>query len=425
MMILFFALVGNLSGLMYLDVVAVNATTFGAWVLTDAPGWEAGYHDLCWLSQFVSEMFPQPRGAARAPNRARERATHERANDRGIERGRTSAREADAMGGHSINDAYEKLEKIGQGTYGKVYKARERANGRLVALKKTRLEMEEEGVPSTALREVSLLQMLSESPYIVRLLRVEHVEEDGKAMLYLVFEFLDQDLKQYMDMTGRGPTNPLPTSVVQNYMYQLCLGCAHLHKHGVMHRDLKPQNMLVDKAKNLLKIADLGLGRAFSVPVKSYTHEIVTLWYRAPEVLLGGSHYSTPVDMWSVGCMFAEMARKQPLFPGDSELQQLLHIFKLLGTPSEQTWPGVSNLRDWHEFPQWKPQDLSKVIPQLDEHGIDLLSKLLVYDPAKRIHATDALEHPYFDSLDKSQFEQIEREFEIEFAQEKENRMAQ
>ena len=329
------------------------------------------------------------------------------------------------MGGHSINDAYEKLEKIGQGTYGKVYKARERANGRLVALKKTRLEMEEEGVPSTALREGSLLQMLSESPYIVRLLRVEHVEEDGKAMLYLVFEFLDQDLKQYMDMTGRGPTNPLPTSVVQNYMYQLCLGCAHLHKHGVMHRDLKPQNMLVDKAKNLLKIADLGLGRAFSVPVKSYTHEIVTLWYRAPEVLLGGSHYSTPVDMWSVGCMFAEMARKQPLFPGDSELQQLLHIFKLLGTPSEQTWPGVSNLRDWHEFPQWKPQDLSKVIPQLDEHGIDLLSKLLVYDPAKRIHATDALEHPYFDSLDKSQFEQIEREFEIEFAQEKENRMAQ
>ena len=105
------------------------------------------------------------------------------------------------MGGHSINDAYEKLEKIGQGTYGKVYKARDRATGRLVALKKTRLEMEEEGVPSTALREVSLLQMLSESPYVVRLLRVEHVEEDGKAMLYLVFEFLDQDLKQYMDMT--------------------------------------------------------------------------------------------------------------------------------------------------------------------------------------------------------------------------------
>ena len=110
-------------------------------------------------------------------------------------------------------------------------------------------------------------------------------------------------------------------------MYQLLLGTAHLHKHGVMHRDLKPQNLLVDKAQNVLKIADLGLGRAFSVPVKSYTHEIVTLWYRAPEVLLGGSHYSTPVDIWSVGCIFAEMARKQPLFPGDSGVATVVAHF--------------------------------------------------------------------------------------------------
>lgn len=240
------------------------------------------------------------------------------------------------------------------------------------------------------------------------------MEEDGKAMLYLVFEYLDQDLKNYMDMTGRGPSNPLPKPVVQDFMYQLCLGCAHLHRHGVMHRDLKPQNLLVDKAKNVIKVADLGLGRAFSVPVKSYTHEIVTLWYRAPEVLLGGSHYSTPVDMWSVGTIFAELARKQPLFPGDSELQQLLHIFKLLGTPGEGVWPGVTRLRDWHEFPQWKQQDLHKVIPQLDKDGIDLLQKMLVYDPARRIHATDALDHPYFDSLDKSRYAKIEAQFEKE-----------
>ncbi len=251
-------------------------------------------------------------------------------------------------------------------------------------------------------------------PREIRLLKVEHVEEDGKAMLYLVFEYLDQDLKGFMDLTGRGPANPLKKEVVQDFMYQLCLGCAHIHRHGVMHRDLKPQNLLVDKAKNVIKVADLGLGRAFSVPVKSYTHEIVTLWYRAPEVLLGGSHYSTPVDIWSVGCIFAELARKQPLFPGDSELQQLLHIFKLLGTPSEDVWPGVTRLRDWHEFPQWKPQDLSKVIPQLDSHGIDLLQKMLVYDPAKRIHATEALEHPYFDTLDKSRYAKIEAAFEKE-----------
>ena len=296
-------------------------------------------------------------------------------------------------------EEYEKLEKIGEGTYGKVFRARDRRTGRIVALKKTRLEMEEEGVPSTALREVSLLQILSENEHVVKLLSVEHVEENKKPILYLVFEYLDTDLKKYMDMTGKGPSNPLPKSIVKSFMYQLVKGVAHCHKHGVLHRDLKPQNLLIDKNTNTLKIADLGLGRAFSIPLKSYTHEIVTLWYRAPEVLLGSTHYSTPVDMWSVGCIFAELARKQPLFPGDSEVQQLLHIFKLLGTPNEQVWPGVTSLKDWHAFPQWKPQELSKFYPELDTQGIDLMKKMLRYAPADRITAKDALLHPYFDGV--------------------------
>lgn len=181
-------------------------------------------------------------------------------------------------------EKYEKLEKVGEGTYGKVYKAKDKATGQLVALKKTRLEMDEEGVPPTALREVSLLQMLSQSLYVVRLLCVEHVdgshkkkdgEGGGKPMLYLVFEYLDTDLKKFIDSHRKGPNpRPILPSVVQSFLYQLCKGVAHCHSHGVLHRDLKPQNLLVDKEKGILKIADLGLGRAFTVPLKSYTHEV-------------------------------------------------------------------------------------------------------------------------------------------------------
>ena len=305
----------------------------------------------------------------------------------------------------STMENYEKLEKIGEGTYGKVYKARDKTTGKIVALKKTRLEMEEEGVPSTTLREISLLQMLSESNHIVQLLCVEHLEENNKPCLYLVFEYLTTDLKKYMDRNGRGSSYPLDPKIVQIAMYQLLKGTAHMHKLGVMHRDLKPQNLLVDDANPavpLVKVADLGLGRHYSVPIKAYTHEIVTLWYRAPEVLLGAKHYAPAVDMWSVGCIFAELARKQAIFPGDSELQQLLHIFKLLGTPNEDVWEDVTKLQDWHEYPQWRPQDLSKVFPKLDEQGIDLLQRMFEYDPAKRITAIDALQHPYFDSMDKA-----------------------
>ncbi|KAL9684243.1 hypothetical protein QQ045_021678 [Rhodiola kirilowii] len=302
-------------------------------------------------------------------------------------------------------DKYEKLEKVGEGTYGKVYKAVDKATGELVALKKTRLEMDEEGVPPTALREISLLQMLSQSMYIVRLLCVEHVSKNDKPLLYLVFEYLDTDLKKFIDSYRKGPNpRPLPPDQIQSFLFQLLKGVDHCHGHGVLHRDLKPQNLLVDKKKGLLKIADLGLGRAFTVPLKSYTHEIVTLWYRAPEVLLGDTKYATGVDMWSVGCIFAEMARRTALFPGDSEFQQLLHIFRLLGTPTEEQWPGVSRLRDWHVYPKWEPQNLARAVPSLGPDGIDLLSKMLTYDPAYRISAKAAMQHPYFNDIDISQY---------------------
>ncbi|XP_038984013.1 cyclin-dependent kinase B2-2-like [Phoenix dactylifera] len=302
--------------------------------------------------------------------------------------------------GERAMDLYEKLEKVGEGTYGKVYKAREKATGRIVALKKTRLPEDHEGVPPTTLREVSLLHMLSIDPHVVRLLDLKQGEnKEGKSILYLVFEYMDTDLRKYIK-SFRRMGKMIPPKVVKALMYQLCKGVAFCHGHGILHRDLKPHNLLMDRKRMMLKIADLGLSRAFTIPVKKYTHEILTLWYRAPEVLLGATRYSTPVDIWSVGCIFAELVTTQALFAGDSELQQLLHIFRLLGTPNEEVWPGVSKLANWHEYPQWSPKSLLSVVPNLDSKGIDLLTKMLQYDPSKRISAKKAMEHPYFDDLD-------------------------
>jgi len=290
---------------------------------------------------------------------------------------------------------YQKLEKLGEGTYGVVYKAKERDTSRFVALKKMRLDGEDEGVPSTAIREISLLRELRHGN-IVRLLDVLH----GSNKLYLVFEFLDQDLKRYMESI-RDPMDP---QLVKSYLFQLLRGVAYCHARRVLHRDLKPQNLLIDK-NGSLKLADFGLARAFSIPLRTYTHEVVTLWYRAPEILLGSRNYATPVDIWSIGCIFVEMLTKRPLFPGDSEIDELFRIFRTLGTPDERIWPGVSSLPDYKptNFPQWAAQPLSKVVPHIDALGLDLLSKMLRYEPSKRISAKDAMDHPYFNDLNKSE----------------------
>jgi cyclin-dependent kinase len=288
-------------------------------------------------------------------------------------------------------DRYQKMEKVGEGTYGVVYKARDITSGSVVALKKIRLEAEDEGVPSTAIREISLLKELKDDN-IVRLLDIVHADQK----LYLVFEFLDVDLKRYIEM-GNQNRRPITLSIVQKFTHQLNSGLLYCHSHRILHRDLKPQNLLIDNRDNL-KLADFGLSRAFGIPMRTYTHEVVTLWYRAPEVLLGSRHYSTAIDMWSVGCIFAEMAMQgTPLFPGDSEIDQIFKIFRILGTPNEEVWPGVSTLPDYKPtFPQWSRQELSRIVTTIGEDGLDMLKKTLTYDSAKRLSAKRALQHPYF-----------------------------
>ena len=179
-------------------------------------------------------------------------------------------------------------------------------------------------------------------------------------------------------------------NLVKSYMYQLLKGMDFCHARGVMHRDLKPQNLLVDR-KGTLKLADFGLARAFMIPIRAYTHEVITLWYRAPEILLGQRTYSPAVDMWSIGAIMVEMLNRRPLWPGDSEIDELFRIFRSMGTPDEELWPGVSTLPDWKPtFPKWPKRSLRSTVPSLDDSGLDLLTRMLAFQPSKRISAKDA-----------------------------------
>nr|CAG4638526.1 EOG090X081V [Cyclestheria hislopi] len=286
---------------------------------------------------------------------------------------------------------YEKLEKIGEGTYGTVFKAKNRENHEIVALKRVRLDDDDEGVPSSALREICLLKELKHRN-IVRLYDVLHSDKK----LTLVFEHCDQDLKKYFDSLN----GEIDSEKVQSLMYQLLRGLAFCHSKNVLHRDLKPQNLLINK-NGELKLADFGLARAFGIPVRCYSAEVVTLWYRPPDVLFGAKLYTTSIDMWSAGCIFAELANAgRPLFPGSDVDDQLKRIFKLLGTPTEDTWPGLTQLPDYKPFVIYQPtMTFAQVVPKLNLKGRDLLQKLLICNPALRISAEEAMAHPYFADL--------------------------
>eukprot|EP00037_Helgoeca_nana_P023959 m.251158 g.251158 ORF g.251158 m.251158 type:complete len:316 (-) comp26498_c0_seq1:295-1242(-) len=285
-------------------------------------------------------------------------------------------------------ERYLKIDKLGEGSYGVVYKAQDVETGEIVALKRIRLDNEEEGVPFTALREISLLKELVH-PHVVKLYNVLHSDRT----LTLVFEFCKQDLRKYLDSTSR---DRVPMATVKSLLYQLLSGIAFCHAQRVLHRDLKPQNLLINK-KGQLKLADFGLARAFGIPVRSYSSEVVTLWYRAPDVLLGSQNYTTAIDMWSVGCIFAEMVSAKPLFAGTTVDDQLALIFATLGVPLAEEWPEMTALPGYKgPYAPCIPTGLHAAAPLLKTKGLALLQQLLQFNPDNRISAADALESDLF-----------------------------
>ncbi|XP_061908122.1 cyclin-dependent kinase 15 [Entelurus aequoreus] len=291
-------------------------------------------------------------------------------------------------------NSYVSLEKLGEGSYASVFKGISRINGQLVALKVIETKTEE-GVPFTAIREASLLKGLKHAN-IVLLHDIIHARDS----LTFVFEYVQTDLAQYMNQHPGG----LHSHNVRIFMFQLLRGLAFIHSRRILHRDLKPQNLLISYLGEL-KLADFGLARSKSVPCQSFSSEVVTLWYRPPDVLLGSIDYSTALDIWGAGCIFVEMLQGAPAFPGVTDVfDQLQKIWTVLGIPSEDNWPGVTRLPNYQADcclpPKLKPiRCVWKRLNQLPYKTEDLVQKMLMLVPADRISAPDALRHSYFSTL--------------------------
>uniref|UniRef100_A0A8B9HPI4 Cyclin-dependent kinase 7 n=1 Tax=Astyanax mexicanus TaxID=7994 RepID=A0A8B9HPI4_ASTMX len=261
---------------------------------------------------------------------------------------------------------YEKLDFLGEGQFATVYKARDKTTNRIVAIKKIKVGHRTEakdGINRTALREIKLLQELSH-PNIIGV-----IIKDTSLVL------TPANIKAYTLMTLQG--------------------LEYMHSHWVLHRDLKPNNLLLDE-NGVLKLADFGLAKAFGSPNRVYTHQVVTRWYRAPELLFGARMYGVGVDMWAVGCILAELLLRVPFLAGDSDLDQLTKIFEALGTPTEDIWPGMTSLPDFVSFKPFPGTPLEHIFSAASDDLLDLLQGLFTFNPCTRFTATKALKSQYF-----------------------------
>ncbi|KAJ5661618.1 uncharacterized protein N7477_009234 [Penicillium maclennaniae] len=299
------------------------------------------------------------------------------------------------------------IDKLGEGTFGMVYKARSKKDNSVMALKKILMHHEKEGFPITAIREIKLLKALSH-PNILQLreMAVERSKGEGrkKPNMYMVMPYMEHDLSGLLENPDVHFTEPQ----IKCYLMQLLEGLRYLHANCILHRDMKAANLLISN-EGILQIADFGLARPFDEPPpqpgkgggeakREYTALVVTRWYRPPELLLQLRRYTTAIDMWGAGCVFGEMFKGKPILSGNTDLDQARLIFNLVGTPTEENMPGWSLLPSLEGVKDWgsKRGNLGEVFKELSPTALSLLSELLRLDWRKRINAIDALKHPYF-----------------------------
>ncbi|KAI8890334.1 Pkinase-domain-containing protein [Backusella circina FSU 941] len=287
---------------------------------------------------------------------------------------------------------YEFLDKLGEGTFGEVHKAKHKNTGHMVALKRILMHNEKEGIPITAIREIKILKQLHHKNIVPLTDIAVEIAKKERGGIYMVFPYMDHDLAGLLD----NPNVRLKQPQIKTYLKQLLEGTAYLHHNRILHRDMKAANLLINN-DGILQIADFGLARGMEGENREYTNCVVTRWYRPPELFLGERKYTTAIDMWGVGCVFGELLKTRPILQGQDDIDQLKRIFHLCGSPTKENMPGWNSLPDANKVQfDTSQRRVKDEFMSYDPLAADLIDKMLLLDPKKRITAAEALDHDYF-----------------------------